>query len=178
MGRGRSVSKQRWPTPWVSCFPSAAFLDAQNQRVWTDPASESVLQSEAKGSGHSQAITSLGILEVIMYCVKTESTVTAERQELPGCSALFPLMLPGALASLVPPQLLNFIFASAPSHEQLPRPHTHHLHTRTHFVPAPQAPRFLDCLHPLTPPVCLSVPHPDGLIPPCSCGKLSAVLLT
>lgn len=78
---------------------------------------------------------------------------------------MFCLFLPNALRDLVspvPPQRLNFSSVSPSFHKRLPRPHIHHLHTRT---PALRAPRFLACLHPLTPPVCLSAFHSDGFLP-------------
>lgn len=78
---------------------------------------------------------------------------------------MFCPLLPNALRDLVspvPPQRVNFSSVSASSHKRLPRPHIHHLHNRT---PALQAPRFLACLHPLTPPVLPSAFQSDGFLP-------------
>lgn len=78
---------------------------------------------------------------------------------------MFCPLLPNALRDLVspvPPQHLNFSSVSASSHKRLPRPHIYHLHTRT---PALRAPRFLACLHPLTPPVSPSAFKSDGFLP-------------
>lgn len=118
------------------------------------------------GLGRSQAITSLGILRKgnDVLC-KNSTGIIDESQEDAGCSALSSLMPPGTLAPLVP-QLLTLIFASASSHEQGPVSFT---------STALQAPRFLVCLHPLTPAARLSLPHPDGLPAPVS-GVFGALL--
>lgn len=114
----------------ASCFPLPCSLDAQNP---VDRASSiicTIRRPRAWATPGPPLLRHFG-RKKISYCVKTESTQIAERQEGPGCSALSYLMLPRDLVSLVPPQLLNFSSASASSQEQLPRPHIHHLRTRT-----------------------------------------------